>query len=131
MCVCSVASDCDPVNCSLPGSSVHGIFQARTLKWIAISFLRASSRPRDTPISFVSCISGWILYHCATWEFYALPGRCDYVYMKKCRQNTRWKRNDTKYVVWHSVDGIFKTLYIYSEYMIFMIYFLLISNTKL
>ena len=29
---------CDPMNCSLPGSSVHGIFQARILEWVAISF---------------------------------------------------------------------------------------------
>ena len=38
---------CDPTDCSLPGSSVHGIFQARVLEWIAISFSRGSSRPRD------------------------------------------------------------------------------------
>ena len=38
---------CDPMDCSLPGSSVHGIFQARVLEWIAISFTRGSSRPRD------------------------------------------------------------------------------------
>ena len=38
---------CDPVDCSLPGSSVHGIFQARVLEWVAISFSRGSSRPRD------------------------------------------------------------------------------------
>ena len=35
------------MNCSLPGSSVHGIFQARVLEWVAISFSRGSSRPRD------------------------------------------------------------------------------------
>ena len=34
---------CDPMDCSLPGSSVHGIFQARVLEWIAISFSRVSS----------------------------------------------------------------------------------------
>ena len=38
---------CDPVDYSLPHSSVHGIFQARVLEWIAIAFSRASSRPRD------------------------------------------------------------------------------------
>ena len=37
----------DPMDCSLPGSSVHGIFQARILEWVAISFSRGSSRPRD------------------------------------------------------------------------------------
>ena len=38
---------CDPMDCSLPVSSFHGIFQATVLEWVAISFSRASSRPRD------------------------------------------------------------------------------------
>ena len=38
---------CDPMDCSLPGSSVHGIFQAIVLEWIAISFYSGSSQPRD------------------------------------------------------------------------------------
>ena len=38
---------CDPVNCGPPGSSVHGILQARTLEWVAVSFSRGSSGPRD------------------------------------------------------------------------------------
>ena len=38
---------CEPMDCSLPGSTVHGIFQARILQWVAISFSRRSSRPRD------------------------------------------------------------------------------------
>ena len=38
---------CNPMDCSLPGSSVHGIFQAIILEWIPISFSRGSSRPRD------------------------------------------------------------------------------------
>ena len=38
---------CDLMDCSLPGSSVHGIFQARVLEWGAISFSRGTSRPRD------------------------------------------------------------------------------------
>ena len=38
---------CDPVDCSPPGSSVHGIFQVRVLEWVAISFSRGSSQPRD------------------------------------------------------------------------------------
>ena len=38
---------CDPVDCSLPGSSVHQILQARILEWVAISFSRGSSQPRD------------------------------------------------------------------------------------
>ena len=38
---------CDAMDCSLSGSSIHGIFQARVLEWIAISFSRGSSRPRN------------------------------------------------------------------------------------
>ena len=38
---------CDPMDCSLPGSSIHGIFQARMLEWVNIPFCRGSSRPRD------------------------------------------------------------------------------------
>ena len=47
---------CDPMDCSLPGSSVHGIFQAIVLEWIAISFSRGSSQPRDR--TQASCIAG-------------------------------------------------------------------------
>ena len=47
---------CDPMDCSLPGSSTHGIFQARILEWVAISFSRGTSWPRDR--SQVSCIVG-------------------------------------------------------------------------
>ena len=38
---------CDPIDCGPPGSSVHGILQARILEWVAISFSMKSSRPRD------------------------------------------------------------------------------------
>ena len=38
---------CNPMDCSLPGSSIHGIFQARVLEWVATSFSRGSSWPRD------------------------------------------------------------------------------------
>ena len=51
---------CDPMGCSPPGSSVHGILQARILDWVAISFSRGSSRPRDWNwVSCDSCIAGW------------------------------------------------------------------------
>ena len=52
------------MDCSPPGSSVHGVFQARLLKWVSISFSRGSSRPRDQ--THVSCIGRRILYHWAT-----------------------------------------------------------------
>ena len=47
---------CDPIDSSPPGFSVHGIFQARILEWVAISFSRGSSQPRDQ--THVSCIAG-------------------------------------------------------------------------
>ena len=63
VCVGSVVSDsCDPIVCSPSGSSVHRIFQARILHWVAMPFSRRSSQPRDgTHISWVSCIGRWIL----------------------------------------------------------------------
>ena len=60
---------CDPRNCSLPGSSVSGIFQARILECVAISSSRGSSQPRDgTRVFWVSYIGRQIRYHRATWE---------------------------------------------------------------
>ena len=47
---------CDPMDCSLLGSSVYGIFQVRVLEWVAISFSRGSSQPRDW--TWVPCIVG-------------------------------------------------------------------------
>ena len=60
---------CDPMVCGPPGSSVHGISQARILELVAISSSMGSSQPRDrTCISYVSCIGRQIHYHCITWE---------------------------------------------------------------
>ena len=68
--VVSVAKLClalwDPVDYSPPGSSVHGISQARILEWVAISFSKASSQPRDQ--TRVSSIGRHVLYHWATRE---------------------------------------------------------------
>ena len=58
---------CNPIDCSLPGLSVHGISQARILEWVAISFSRGSSWPRDwSHVYCVSCIGRQILYRWAT-----------------------------------------------------------------
>ena len=51
---------CDPMDCSLSDSSVHGIFQARVLEWIAISFSRGPSSPRNQ--TRVSHIAGRCFY---------------------------------------------------------------------
>ena len=60
MCVCSVAQSCltlcNPMDCSPPGSSVHGILQARIVEWVAISYSRGSSQPRER--TCISCLAG-------------------------------------------------------------------------
>ena len=58
-CYCLVTKSrptlCDPMDCIPPGSSVHGILQARTLDWVAVFFSRGSPQPRDlTCISFIA-----------------------------------------------------------------------------
>ena len=55
-----------PTDCTTPCSSVHGISQARIREWVAVSFSRGSSQPRDW--TQVSCIGRWWLYHWASRE---------------------------------------------------------------
>ena len=55
---------CNFVDCSLPGSSVHGILQARILEWVAMPSSRGSSQPRDQArVSCISYIDRQVLYH--------------------------------------------------------------------
>ena len=65
VCICLHAQSCltlrNPLNCSPPGSSVHGISQARIPEWVAILFSRKSSWTRDQ--TAISCIGRRILYH--------------------------------------------------------------------
>ena len=65
-----VAQSCtalfDPVDCTLPGSSIDGIFQARVLEWVAVSFCRGSSWPKDRTQVF--CIAGRRFTRWATGE---------------------------------------------------------------
>ena len=62
---------CDPMDCGLPGSSIHGILQARVLEWVAISFSRRSSQPRDQ--TRVSRIAGRHFTIWATMEDSQIP----------------------------------------------------------
>ena len=64
---------CNPMDCSLRASSILGIFQARVLGWVAISFSRGSSRPRNQ--TWVSCIANRCFYHLS------------------CPLNIYWKKN--------------------------------------
>ena len=82
---CSVAQSCPtlclPMDCSPPGSSVRGIFQAQILEWVALYSPRASSQPRDqTVISCISCTGRQVLYHYATWD---APGIYSSTYMNQ------------------------------------------------
>ena len=74
VCVCilsCVQLFCDPMDYSLPGSSVHGILKARILEWVVISFSRGSSQPRDwTCISCISALAGRFLTSWATIYIY-------------------------------------------------------------
>ena len=73
-CVQSCLTLCISVDCSPSDSSVPGILQARILEWVAISFSRGSSPPRDLScVSYVSCIGRWVFFFffktaSATWE---------------------------------------------------------------
>ena len=88
-CVQSCPTLCDAMDCSPEGFCVHGIFQARILEWVVISYSRGSSWPRDwTWVSCISCISRQVLYHCTTWEapmlfyilkYYLFP--CHYIWL--------------------------------------------------
>ena len=87
VCMRSVAPSCHvwlfvTLDCSPPGSSVHGIFQARILEGVAISSSRGSSRPRDW--TCVSCIGRRVLYH---WTYWALFDPVPYLIwgMTRCR----------------------------------------------
>ena len=62
----SCPSLCDPVDCSLRGSSIHGIFQARALEWVAISFSRGSSWSRDG--TWVSHTASKRFYHLSQYD---------------------------------------------------------------
>ena len=61
-----ITDSCNSMDCSLPGSPVHEISQARILEWIAISFSRGSSKPRDR--TQFSCIAGRLFTNWATRE---------------------------------------------------------------
>ena len=65
---------CDPIDCSLHGSFVHGILQARILEWVALPFSRGSSSPRDQ--TQISCIAGRLFTIWATREAWFYTWEC-------------------------------------------------------
>ena len=68
---------CNPMDCSLPGSSVHGNLQARILEWVAISFSKGSSQPWDQ--MQIPCITGGFLNIWATKEAQESPRILEWV----------------------------------------------------
>ena len=119
----------DPMDCSPPGSSVYGILQARILEWLAISFSKGSSRPRDG--TWVSHIAGrfftaeppgknswrksrqYALWHCSQQYFLALSPRAreiktkinkwDYIKFKK-RFHSEGNYQNKKFSCWMGED---------------------------
>ena len=73
---------CNPMDCSLPGSSVCGISQARILEQVSISFSKVSSWPKDW--TYISCIDTWILYH---WATQGSSGACLSLLLIPCQKN--------------------------------------------
>ena len=60
---------CDPMDCSLPGSSIYGILQARILEWVVVLSSRGSFPPRDgIYVSYALALAGWFFTTSATWE---------------------------------------------------------------
>ena len=80
---------CHPMDWSPPGSSVHGILQARILKCVAMPSFRGSSSPKDgTHICYISCIGRQVLYHLhrlGSWNPYASP------LPQPCRRMVEWR----------------------------------------
>ena len=65
MCVCMLSCVllCNSMDCSPPGSSIHGVFQARIMEWVAISYSRGSSQPRDRLLCLLHCQVDSLLHH--------------------------------------------------------------------
>ena len=59
---------CDPMDCSLPSSSVHGILQARMLEWVAMPCSRESSPPKDETCVSSPVLAGGFFTTSAAWE---------------------------------------------------------------
>ena len=88
-----------PMDCSLPGSSVHGICQAGILDWGAISFSRGSSWPRDQ--TWVSCIGRQFLYHWASrsklWEIVEDRRAWQATAHGVAESDTTWELNNSRH----------------------------------
>ena len=135
-----VAQSCltlyDPVDCNPPGSSVHGILQARILEWAAISFFRGSSRPRDrTWVSGIAgrCFIPWatrstintikVLLHSFTWPVCLHFLNPSWIFFHRIKRTSEWKFH----VLLIGLIPVHQSFYCYYEYLIFYYIFWLLS----
>ena len=89
-CLFSHVQLCNPVDQSLPGSSVHGILQARILEWVAMSFSRNLLKPGIEPTSLTSpALISWFFTTSTTWAIYiyvcVCVCVCVYIYIHICK----------------------------------------------
>ena len=86
-----MSNSCDLMNCSLPGSSVHGLSQARMLEWVGISFSRGSLPPRDW--TWVSSITGRVFMDWTTREAWEVRSQS-----LRTKATEKWERKFHKKV---------------------------------
>ena len=98
---------CDPMDCSLPGSSLHGILQARVLEWVAISSSRGSSQPRDQ--TRVSHIPGIKVFSNKLVVFIRWPKYCSFSFSIS-PSNEYLKLEDLNWFDLLAVQGALKSL---------------------
>ena len=78
----SCPTACNPMDCSPPGSSVHGLLQARILEWVAIPFFRGSAQPRGW--IWVFCIASRFLYHLSHQGSLGIYTETETIWLKSC-----------------------------------------------
>ena len=120
-----MSHSCDPIDCNLPGSCVHGIFQARILEWVAISFSRGSSQPRNWTQVF--CIAGRFFTYWATREeitkWWAPNQKLLYKPEPSCN-NFEWKKKSHFSVLLHLTSTAFVmqcSLYLRESFLFLLI----------
>ena len=95
------------MDCSLPGSFVHGVLQAEIVEWVAVSSSRGSSRPRDqTHISYIPCIGRQVLYH---WCHLGTSiFRVEARYATQCHRAEQWATQSPQPTVLRWGDSVLK-----------------------
>ena len=109
---------CDPMDCSLPGSSVHGVPQANIIELVSMSSSRGSYWPRDwSHVSCISCMGRQIFHYCATWEAQYYNYVPFYVYQRTVL-NTSWKNSKLFESIWILISAFLKLVSILAKFSI-------------